>query len=106
MRPLRGSLSRRPYQERLEIIGKTQKIFRAGNGSKHDADPLPFEILIKGIKEVGYRNCSLASDLGQLGNPLPAEGFKLFISRLLIHGLRPEEIRTMVRENPQRFLVP
>ncbi len=32
------------------------------------------------IRKVGPDSCILASDLGQKGNPLPADGFAAFIS--------------------------
>ena len=67
-------------------------------------NPLPLETLMEGIKSIGIKHCSLSSDLGQVGNPLPVEGLKLLITRLWAQGMKPQEIRTMLIENPQRVI--
>jgi hypothetical protein len=46
----------------------------------------------------------LSSDLGQLGNPAPAEGLGLFIEGLLGEGISEGQIERMVRTNPARVV--
>lgn len=46
----------------------------------------------------------LGSDLGQLGNPTPVEGFRSVIRHCLEIGCTPDEIRQMIAGNPARLL--
>jgi hypothetical protein len=56
------------------------------------------------VREVGPEHYILASDLGQVHNPAPPEGLRIYISLLLERGLEPEEIRVMVKDNPEKAL--
>ena len=56
------------------------------------------------IREVGPEHYILASDLGQVHNPPPPEGLRIYIMMLLERGFSHEEIRVMVRKNPERLL--
>ena len=46
------------------------------------------------VKEVGAQNFILATDLGQTGNPSPADGLQLFVSDLMKAGLSKDQITT------------
>jgi hypothetical protein len=56
------------------------------------------------IRHVGPENFILASDLGQVHNPSPPEGLRIYIMLLLERGIEPKEIRMMVKENPEKLL--
>ena len=56
------------------------------------------------IRKVGPQNCILSSDLGQKGNPLPADGFAAFLGAMKAHGFTDQEIDQMARRNPARLL--
>ena len=56
------------------------------------------------IREVGPEHYVLASDLGQVHNPAPPEGLRIYICLLLERGFDPEDIRVMVKENPEKIL--
>jgi len=56
------------------------------------------------VREVGPEHYVLASDLGQVHNPVPPEGLRIYISLLLERGFDPEDIKTMVKDNPERIL--
>jgi hypothetical protein len=56
------------------------------------------------LRKVGTEHYILASDLGQLHNPSPPEGLRIYIMLLLERGLKPEEIRLMVKDNPEKLL--
>jgi hypothetical protein len=58
----------------------------------------------KAVREVGPEHYVLASDLGQVHNPPPPEGLRIYVMMLLERGFEPDEIRVMVRENPERLL--
>jgi hypothetical protein len=56
------------------------------------------------IREVGPEHYVLTSDLGQVHNPAPPEGLRIYISMLLERGFDYEDIRLMVKENPEKIL--
>jgi ABC-type molybdate transport system substrate-binding protein len=56
------------------------------------------------IKKIGPQFCILSSDLGQKGNPLPAEGLAAFIGAMKAHGLSDQDIDRMARRNPAQLL--
>lgn len=56
------------------------------------------------VRRVGPEHYVLASDLGQVHNPAPPEGLRIYISLLLERGLDPDEIRVMVKDNPEKIL--
>jgi len=60
--------------------------------------------VVEGIREVGAEHYILSSDLGQVHNPPPPEGLRIFIRLLLEHGVEHDDVRTMVKENPERLL--
>jgi hypothetical protein len=62
------------------------------------------EYLVEMIRRVGPERTTIGSDLGQVGNPYPVEGFKTCIRDLLDMGVTDEEIALMMRENPARLL--
>ena len=56
------------------------------------------------IRDVGAAHCILSSDFGQIQNPYPAEGMRLFIALMLQSGFTPAEVELMVKANPRRLL--
>lgn len=56
------------------------------------------------IRQVGAANVVLVSDGGQLENPSPPDALRSFCQILIKEGIRAEEIRTMVVDNPTRLL--
>ena len=56
------------------------------------------------LRAVGPEHCILASDLGQVGNPLHPDGLVAFFRALRGQGFSDREIAQMSRENPARVL--
>ena len=56
------------------------------------------------IRQVGPRYCILASDLGQVGNPLHPDGLAAFFAGLEREGISSADIALMTRTNPARAL--
>lgn len=73
-------------------------------GMYHNEKIFPFQKLLEWIDLVGPERTSLASDLGQVGNPLPTEAYKGVIGRLLDSGVKEHDIRTMIVDNPRRLI--
>jgi hypothetical protein len=57
------------------------------------------------IKSVGARHFVLGTDLGQTGNPTPADGLQMFVAGLLAAGIGPDQIQTMGRHTPGALLM-
>lgn len=60
--------------------------------------------LLEWINVIGPEHTSLASDLGQVGNPLPMDAFVTICEQLLDSGISEADLRTMVVDNPSRLL--
>jgi len=56
------------------------------------------------IRKVGIEHAILSSDLGQGGNPLPADGFATYIDALRKKGFTDQELDRMAKENPAKLL--
>ncbi len=56
------------------------------------------------VSEVGARMCIVSTDCFRNWPPPPAEFLRMFIARLLYLGVKGDEIRAMVQENPARLL--
>lgn len=56
------------------------------------------------IRELGAEHCILASDFGVYTLPTPVEGFRNFVACMLDLGIPADDIRTMIRTNPEKLL--
>ena len=70
--------------------------------SESAAGGLPF--IAKQMKEIGPEHCVMATDFGRYGLSTPVEGLRQFIACMLDLGLNTDEIRTMVKTNPEKLL--
>ncbi len=68
---------------------------------KHDN--LDIHKIYDAIMEVGYDRCVLASDFGQIHNPLPTLGFSMFIGNLMDMGINKKQINQMASINPKKL---
>jgi hypothetical protein len=57
------------------------------------------------IRSVGVEHFVLGTDLGQTGNPTPADGLQMFVAELQAAGITRDEIQTMGRESPGALLM-
>jgi hypothetical protein len=56
------------------------------------------------IRKVGPEFCILSSDLGQMGNALPPDGFGAFLLAMRARGFTEQEVARMSKQNPARLL--
>jgi hypothetical protein len=56
------------------------------------------------VKAVGAQHCILSTDLGQSGNPIHPDGYKLLVAGLKAEGISQEEIEVMMKRNPGKLL--
>jgi hypothetical protein len=57
------------------------------------------------IKSVGAQHFVLGTDLGQTGNPTPADGLQMFVTALAAEGISREQIQTMGSQIPGALLM-
>jgi Family of unknown function (DUF6282) len=62
------------------------------------------DVLVQWIEAVGAERSILASDLGQMENPLPTESFRVIVEKLLDRGIGNDDVRRMVKDNPAELL--
>lgn len=60
--------------------------------------------LAEDIRSVGVEHAVLSSDLGQAGNPLPADGYATYMEALRKKGFTNQELDVMAKQNPARLL--
>jgi len=70
----------------------------------HDDHIFPVSVLVDWINLLGPEHTSLASDLGQVGHPLPVEAYTQVVGRLLDSGISEKDVRLMIRDNPARLI--
>jgi len=63
-----------------------------------------WESAFANIRKAGVSRAVVSTDLGQTINPPVAEGFAMFVQRLLDAGFSADEVRTMAVTNPTRLL--
>jgi hypothetical protein len=57
------------------------------------------------VKSVGAQHFVIGTDLGQAGNPTPADGLQMFVNGLMGAGVTAAQIQTMGREVPGALLM-
>jgi hypothetical protein len=65
------------------------------------ADPME---TIRTIKEIGPDRCIIGSDFGQVLHMDAVDGMRVFIRALLGFGIKPEEIKVMLQDNPAKLM--
>jgi Family of unknown function (DUF6282) len=66
--------------------------------------PARVQRFAEAIRTIGPQFCILSSDLGQKGNPLPADGFADFIAAMRERGFTDAELARMTKQNPATLL--
>jgi len=73
--------------------GAARKVPRCARGS------------VPSSRAVGAKHVVLGTDLGQTGNPTPADGRQIFVAALDAAGIGRDQIQTMGREIPAALLM-
>jgi hypothetical protein len=60
--------------------------------------------IVEAIDYVGADRCVMSSDMGQPVNPIPREGFRMFVKTMLHLGVSQGDVDLMIRENPAKLL--
>ncbi len=67
-------------------------------------NPISTKTITRAIKEVGPSNIVMATDGGQTINPSPVKMLRQYINIMLDHSISEENIKTMIRYNPEFLL--
>jgi hypothetical protein len=97
-------LTRMSNQEQKELLRYGAFFERCYFAATELGGSLNPSIIAESINEVGPESTILSSDLGQVGNPDPLEGFRRYVQQMLGCGIREEALHLMIRENPSRLL--
>jgi imidazolonepropionase-like amidohydrolase len=68
------------------------------------SDRIDPQKIAQAIRVVGPQHCIMSTDFGQIFNPPPVEGMRMFIETMLKYDITEDEIITMVKKNPARVL--
>jgi imidazolonepropionase-like amidohydrolase len=68
------------------------------------SDRIDPQRIVEAIRAVGPEHCILSTDFGQIFNPPPVEGLRMYIETLMRYGISEDEIITMVQKNPAKAL--
>lgn len=60
--------------------------------------------MIEQIKAVRPERAIITTDFGQIANPPPSEGMRLFIATLLARGIPEDDVELMAQTNPARLV--
>ncbi len=58
----------------------------------------------KAIRSIGVEHAILSSDLGQVKNPLPVDGWKVYLQGMKKEGFSDADLATMTKLNPAELL--
>jgi hypothetical protein len=61
-------------------------------------------LVSKQIQEIGAEYCIIATDFGVYTLPTPVEGLREFISCLLDLGITTDDIKKLMKDNPEKLL--
>ena len=67
-------------------------------------EPIRLEAMRDQIRAVGVGRCLLSSDFGQDANGPAVEGFAHHLGLMKKAGLTEEELRTLIKDNPERLM--
>jgi microsomal dipeptidase-like Zn-dependent dipeptidase len=70
----------------------------------HEWDQVSIADMAAAVKEVGPEHFIIASDLGQTGNPIHADGIEAMVRGLEAEGIPSKDVAMMARDNPARLL--
>jgi len=94
-------MSNEEQRELLRYGAFFERCYFAASELGGSLDP---SVIAESITQVGPESTILSSDLGQVGNPDPLEGFREYAEEVLNCGIREEALHLMIRENPSRLL--
>lgn len=75
-----------------------------GSSLETPDSPARMDRFADAIRKIGPEFCILSSDLGQKGNPLPADGYAAFLAAMRARGFSQADVDRMSKRNPAVLL--
>ena len=91
-------------EEQKRMVGEGIFIEHCFIATMPTSDRMDPQKIVDAVRAVGPEHCIMSTDFGQIFNPLPVEGMRMYIETMLRYGITEEEIAVMVRENPAKAL--
>ncbi len=95
---------RASLDEQKRMVGEGVYIEHCFIATMPTSDRIDPQEIADAMRAVGPEHCIMSTDFGQIFNPFPVEGMRMYIETMLRCGITDEEIITMVRKNPARAL--
>lgn len=93
-----------PKEDQKKMVDMGATIEHSFTPCTHLRQRLDPRRIVENIQYVGAENCIMSSDMGQPVNPIPREGFRIFVKTMLHLGIPSKDIDVMIRENPAKLL--
>lgn len=92
-------------------IDEQKKMMRPGVYFEHcftscmpHSDRLDPKEIVRAIREIGCEHCIMSTDFGQITNPPPVEGMRMYMEMMMLLGITAEEVNIMAKTNPAKVL--
>jgi hypothetical protein len=66
--------------------------------------PCTPDMIVEGIRRTGANRCVISTDMGQMFNPHPIDGMRMYVQTLLRLGVKEGDITLMLKKNPADLL--
>ncbi|KGP73273.1 DUF6282 family protein [Pontibacillus yanchengensis] len=93
-----------PLDMQVELAEKGCMIEKCFLACGNDFNNLSVPEMAHTIRTIGTASCVLVTDYGQPHNSTPIKGLEEFIEKLLVAGIKEDEITEMVSTNPKSLL--
>ncbi len=91
-------------EDQLKMVHPGVYFEHCFTGCMPHSDRMDPRKIVEAVQAVGSENCILSTDFGQITNPPPVEGMRMYIEMMLSLGMTPDEIITMIKINPAKAL--
>ena len=103
--PSRMARDHYSIEQQRELAAYTPVIFeRCFVSMTHRCGFIPLTVIERAIADVGVATTILSTDLGQPDTPTPAEGLLLYANQLRACGFSVDDLRVMMRDDPEKLL--
>lgn len=91
-------------EEQRRMIGPGIYFEHCFTACMPNSDRLDPRKIAEAVRSIGPEHCILSTDFGQITNPPPVEGMRMYIETMRHLGITADEIVTMIKTNPARVL--
>jgi hypothetical protein len=93
-----------PIHEQVDLSRQGVRFERCAHSIVDDKYGVPVTEIVAAIRATGIEHNVISSDLGQIQNPAPVDGLRVFCEALAGEGFEEEELAVMTKANPRLLL--